>query len=74
MAGIDSFASEAHSRSNSSTDKPLDAGHGGDRLPLPDALDHEHRVNEGVDRELGLAHEPPGELVAPHAPQAGARK
>ena len=52
----------------------LHPGHGGDRLAFPRPFDHEHRIDERVDRELGLAHQPAGEVVPAHAPQAGIRK
>ncbi len=53
---------------------PFDARHGSDRLPLFSALDHEHGVNQRVHGELRFAHEPTGELVAPHAPHPNLRK
>ncbi len=59
MAGIDNLVSESHSRSSSSTDSRSMPGIEtiGCRCLTP--LDHEHGVNQGIDRELGLPHQPP---------------
>ncbi len=51
--------------------QPLDARHGGHRLALAAALDHEHRVNQRVGAQVGFTHQTAGELIAPHAPHAG---
>ena len=48
----------------------LHAGHGGHRLALALAFQHEHRLNEIVDREARLAHQAAGKIVAAHAPLA----
>ena len=54
--------------------QPLDARHRADRLALPGPLDHEDGVDQRFGAQVGFAHEPPRELVAPHAAHPGARK
>ncbi len=52
----------------------VDARHRRDRGPALAARDDEHRVDQVVDRQLGLAHEAAQETGAPEAPQAGGGK
>jgi hypothetical protein len=49
----------------------VDAGHGGDLLLVP-AIHHEERVDEVIDGDAGLPHQPP--QVAEASKAAGARE
>ena len=50
------------------------ARHRGHRLALVPAFDHEQRLNQIGDRELGLPRQPAREVIAAHPARAGAGK
>ena len=51
--------------------QPLDARHGGDRLPLSLALEDEDRVDQVIRGQDGFPHQAASEGVAPHPAHAG---
>ena len=60
--------------SSRSTEQPLDARHGGDRLAPALAVEHEQRLDQVGGRQHGLGDQPPAPGVLPQPAQAGARK
>ena len=49
----------------------FDTGHGGDRFALAAALEYEHRIDEVIRADPGLAHQAAREVVTAHAAHAG---
>ena len=52
----------------------FDARHGGDRLALPLAIQHEHRIDKVIRGQCMLTHETPGKNIAAHAAHASSRE
>ena len=49
----------------------LNPRHGGNGLALFLTIEHEHRVDQVVDRDMVFAHQAAGEVIAAQAAQAG---